>query len=107
MRLSLLLVLGTALLGGTQRGEIYGTVRLGKQFLAGVPVTVTTASGAVSDTTDKFGAYRLFVKESGKCTLSVRYQNQAPTLAIVSVGDAVRYRLVLEEANGKYTLRSE
>lgn len=107
MRLSLWLLVGTALLSGTQRGEVYGTVRLGKQFLAGVPVTVTTASGAVSDTTDKFGAYRLFVKESGKCTLSVRYQNQAPTLAIVSVSDAVRYRLVLEEANGKYTLRSE
>ena len=69
--------------------------------------TVTTASGAVSDTTDKFGASRVFVKETGKCTLTVSYEKQAPTLEIVSVGEAVRYRLVLEEANGKYTLRSE
>jgi hypothetical protein len=106
MRFSLLLLVGIALLGG-RRGEIYGTVRLGKQYLAGVPVTVTTASGAVSDTTDKFGAYRLFVKETGKCTLTVSYEKQAPTLEVVSVGDAVRYRLVLEEANGKYTLHSE
>jgi hypothetical protein len=107
MRLSLLLLVGMALLGGARRGEVYGTVRLGKQFLAGVEVAVTTASGTVSDTTDKFGAYRVFVKEAGKCTLTVRYQKQAPTLEIVSVGDAVRYRLVLEEANGKYTLHSE
>jgi hypothetical protein len=107
MRYSLLLLAGLALLGGGRRGEIYGTLRLGKQLLAGVPVTVTTASGAVSDTTDKFGAYRLFVKETGKCTLTVRYKDQAPTLEIVSVSDAVRYRLVLEEANGKYTLHGE
>lgn len=107
MRLSLLLVIGIALTGASRRGEIYGTVRLGKQLLADVPVTVTTPSGTVSDTTDKFGAYRLFVKASAKGTLTVRYKDQTPTLAIVSVSDAVRYRLVLEETNGKYTLRSE
>lgn len=107
MRFLLVFLAGMALVGVDRRGEIYGTVRLGKQPLAGAEVTVTTASGAVSDTTDKFGAYRLFVKETGKCVLTVRYKNQAPTLEIVSVGDAVRYRLVLEAANGKYTLRSE
>jgi hypothetical protein len=99
--------MGIALTGASRRGEIYGTVRLGKQLLADVPVTVTCPSASASDTTDKFGAYRLFVKESGKCSIAVRYQKQTPTLAIVSVGDAVRYRLVLEEADGKYTLRSE
>ena len=106
MRFSLLLLVGISLLGA-RRGEIYGTVRLGKQYLAGVPVTVTTASGTVSDTTDKFGAYRLYVKEAGKCSITVSYEKQSPSLEIVSSADEVRYRLVLEEANGKYTLRSE
>ncbi len=107
MRGSLALLAGLFLLGGATRGEIYGTLRMAKQPLAGVPITIASAAATVVDTTDKFGAYRLFVKESGKVTLTVRYKDQSPTLTINSGGDPVRYRLVLEEANGKYTLHSE
>lgn len=107
MRLTLALLAGITLFGGAEHGEMYGTVRLGKQLLPGVPVTVACGAVAGSDTTDKYGAYRLFVKATGNCTLTVRYQDQAPTLAVTSSGTEVRYRLVLELTGAKYTLRSE
>ena len=107
MKLSLTLLAGLTLVGVANRGEVYGTVRMGKELLAGVPLTITTATGSVSDTTDKYGAYRVFAKENGKATITVHYRNQAPTLSITSVGDGVRYRLVLQDVDGKYQLHSE
>lgn len=106
MRLSLLLLVLTMFLA-LPRGEIYGTVRLGDQFLSGVTVEVTTRANTVSAQTDRFGAYRLSVRETGNCTLRVRYGGQAPSLEIISFTEPTRYRLVLQEAGGTYSLRTE
>ena len=107
MRPGLILVMGFSLLGWIGRGEVYGTVKLGDQLLEGVTVQLMTATDTASAKTDKYGAYRLYLKANGKCTLRVLYKDQAPTLGITSGTEPVRYRLLLEESKGTYTLRSE
>lgn len=95
-------------------GRIFGDIKLaGKPLPAGVPVRITqplaadakTAPEADATTTDKFGAYKLNVKEEGKCLLSVVYEKQTVELAVFSYKEATRYNLVLEKADGKLTLR--
>lgn len=107
MRHGLMSLAGFSLLGVLMRGEIYGTVRLGDKPLEGVTVQLMTATDTASAKTDKYGAYKLYLKGTGKCTIRVQYKDQSPTLDITSSSEPVRYRLVLEEAKGKYTLRSE
>jgi hypothetical protein len=48
-------------------GELFGTIAEGEKPVAqGVKVEVTAGDKTYSTETDKFGAYRLFVKEKGK-----------------------------------------
>jgi hypothetical protein len=89
-------------------GEIYGTIKdQGKLAKEGVPVTVACGGKSVAGQTDKNGAYRLFADEEGKCTLTVKVGDEAPSVTIHSYADSARYNLVLEKKGGKYTLRSE
>lgn len=89
-------------------GEIYGTIKdQGKLVKEGVPVTVACGDKSVAGQTDKNGAYRVFAAEEGKCTLTVKVGDEAPSVAIHSYADSARYNLVLEKKDGKYTLRSE
>jgi len=55
--------------------------------------------------TDKFGSYKLMVKDEGKTTLTVLYENKPVDLAVFSNKEATRYDLVLEKKDGKLTLR--
>lgn len=97
-------------------GRIFGDIRLGgKPLPAGVPVTIArapteeakskTPSAADSTATDKYGSYKLTVKEPGKCILTVLYEKQTASLDVFSYKEATRYDLVLEKADGKLTLR--
>jgi hypothetical protein len=101
-------------------GRIFGDIKLdGKPVPAGLLVKIAvappvSAPGAkpkpapiVADTTvtDKFGSYKLIVKEEGKCILTLVYEKQAPTLEVFSYKDATRYDLVLEKKDGKLSLR--
>jgi len=45
------------------------------------------------------------VKGSGKCTLTAAYQNQTPSVEVVLFDQPARYRFVLEDAGGKFTLK--
>lgn len=96
----LLLAAGSAL-----AGELFGTISEGsKPVAAGVKVEVTAGGKTYSTETDKFGGYRLFVKEKGKCTLKVSYKDQTPTFAVASFDKSTRYDFLLTQKDGKYTL---
>jgi len=110
-------------------GRIFGDIRMdGKPAPAGLPVTIAavppasapgagkkpaspaspaTGSTVVADSTvtDKFGSYKLTMKEAGKCVLTLMYQKQALTLEVFSYKEATRYDLIVEKKDGKLSLR--
>ena len=90
-------------------GRIFGDISLdGKPLPAGVKVQVTKAGAKeVVDetTTDKFGSYKLTMKEEGKATLIVVYDKKPLELAVFSNKEATRYDLVVEKKDGKLNLR--
>ena len=102
---AILLVAAPALVGA---GEIYGSIKEGgKPVKEGVKVEVACAGKTVAGETDKNGAYRVFAQDEGKCTLTVRIEGEAPSIAVDSFEDSARYNLVLEKKDGKYVLRGE
>ena len=101
-------------------GRIFGDIKMGDKPVAeGVKVTISAPLKAAeagkpaptpvvidSSAADKFGAYRLNVKEEGKCILTVHIDKQTPTLEVFSYANATRYDLVLEkDKDGKYALK--
>ena len=90
----------------SRAGEIYGTLAEGtKPLAAGTKLEITAGDKSYGGETDKFGAYRVFVKEKGKCTLKVHIKDQTATFDVISFEKSTRYDLVLEGKNGTYTLR--
>ncbi len=101
-------------------GRIFGDIKIdGKPVPAGLMVTIAPAppAGAPADTlkpapapadtthTDKFGSYKLNVKQEGKCVLTLVYEKKALTLEIFSYKNATRYDLILEKKDGTLSLR--
>lgn len=87
-------------------GEVYGTITEGsKPVPAGVKVEIGASGHVYSAETDKFGSYRIYVKEKGKCTLTVRTKDQAPVIDLYSYDKSTRYDWVLETKDGKLSLR--
>jgi hypothetical protein len=87
------------------RGEIYGDLRMGEKFVADAKLTLKCGAETVEGTTDKTGSFRLAVKGSGKCTLTVAYEKETPSVDVVLFEAPARYRFVLEQAGGKYVLK--
>jgi hypothetical protein len=105
-------------------GRIFGDIKMdSKPLPAGVAIRITApAAGeapkdapkgeakpkvalADSAVTDKFGSYKLTVKEEGKCTLTVVYEKQPLSIDVFSYKEATRYDLILEKKDGKLVLR--
>ena len=90
-------------------GKIFGDITLGgKPLPEGVKVSVTlpgAAAVAASTTTDKFGSYKLVVKEEGKAVLTIVYDKKSLELPVFSNKEATRYDLVVETKDGKLILR--
>lgn len=90
-------------------GKIFGDISFGgKPVAAGIKLKVTKpGASTVADTsaTDKFGSYKMFVKEEGKATLTVLYEGKALELAVFSNKEATRYDLVVQKKEDKLTLR--
>lgn len=117
MRILLVLVIALLPISQLFAGRIFGDIKMAdKPVPEGVKLTITAPAKAAkpapapvvadSAATDKFGAYRLTVKEEGKCTLTVFIEKQTPTLEVVSFTNATRYDLILEkDKDGKYTLK--
>jgi hypothetical protein len=72
-----------------------------------VPLAAEAKTAAIADSTmtDKFGSYRLNVKEEGRCILTVVYEKQPLELTVFSYKEATRYDLIVERKDGKLTLR--
>ena len=88
-------------------GEVYGKIVEGSTSV-GEAATVAAKCGekaypAVK--TDKSGSYRMVLAETGKCTMTVTYKQQAASLDIASYDDAVQVDLVLEMKDGKLLVR--
>ena len=110
IKLVILAVGVTAMFSGTaSAGKIFGDIKLGgKPLPEGVKVRVTrpgTSAVADSTTTDKFGSYKLLVKDAGKSVLTVVYEKQRLELPVFSNKEATRYDLILETSDGKLILR--
>jgi hypothetical protein len=110
-----LVLLSCCLPVAAQAGRIFGDVRLdGKPLPADCPVKIarvlpgevrTVGPTADSTATDKFGAYKLMVKDAGKCVLTLVYEKKTLTLDVFSYKEATRYDLVLEKKDGALSLR--
>jgi hypothetical protein len=90
----------------TMAGELYGTITDGDRPVgSGVKVEITAAGKAYAGETNKFGAYRLFVKEKGKCTLTVQMKSGTATAELFSYDKSTRYDWICETQDGKPQLR--
>ena len=90
-------------------GKIFGDISIdGKPVAAGVKVKVTKPGAAVvadETATDKFGSYKLAVKEEGKATLTVVYEKSTLEIPVFSTKEPARFDLVVEKKDGKLSLR--
>ncbi len=87
-------------------GEVYGTVTEGgKPVAESLKVEIAVSGKAYTGETDKFGSYRIFVKEKGKCTLTIYLKDQSPSVELFSYAKSSRYDWVIETKGGKLSLR--
>jgi hypothetical protein len=100
--------LGFAIATTADAGRLFGDIKIdGKPLAEGVKIKVKPPGDApaVETTTDKFGSYKILVKEEGKCVLTVTYEKSALELPVFSNKEATRYDLVIETKDGKRALR--
>lgn len=87
-------------------GEIFGTITDGsKPVPAGIKVAIARSGKVDTTETDKFGSYRIVLKEKGKCTLTVYMKEQSPSQEVFSYDRSMRYDWILETTDGKLSLR--
>src|SRR5262245_8221367 len=110
----LLIALVCCLPASASAGKVFGDIKLGdKPVPAGVAVSVARAPADAkaqatpleATKTDEFGAYKLMVKEPGKCILTVEFEKQTASIEVFSNKEATRYDLILEKKEGKLSLR--
>jgi hypothetical protein len=87
-------------------GEVFGTIIDGsKPVAAGVKVEIAVSGKTYTAETDRFGSYRIVVKEKGKCVLTVRIREQLPSVELFSYDRSTRYDWILQTTDGKLSLR--
>ncbi len=107
MRLCLLLLISTSPTLAIA-GEVFGTIRAATGSVVD-GATVAAKCGTASFgpvTTDKKGAYRLVIGQTGKCQLIVTADGKSATLDIVSFDDAAQADIVVTtDASGALSAR--
>ena len=86
-------------------GEIFGDIRQGETYLAEVPLVLTCGAEKVEGKTDKQGSFRLKTTGAGKCSLTVTWNKQSPSVDVVVFASPTRSRLIVEEVGGKLVLK--
>jgi hypothetical protein len=95
-------------------GRIFGDIRMNDKPLPDsvkvritAPLAAEARTGPVADSTltDKFGSYKLNVKDEGRCILTLVFEKQPVDLIVFSYKQAMRYDLILERKDGKLSLR--
>ena len=121
MRTQLCAALIVATLGASSAsaGRLFGDVKVGgKPAPQGMMITVQAVAKAAADNekaappapidtvaTDKVGSYKVVVKSEGKCNLTVHMGKQTAVLEVFSYKEPTRYDLIVEEKEGKLTVR--
>ena len=119
MKLQLTAALTILALGAStaSAGRLFGDVKVGgKPAPEGVLITIQAAANPAdkdmsaipppdSVKTDKVGSYKIVVKHEGKCVLTVHVGKQTSTLEVFSYKEPTRYDLIVEEKDGKLTVR--
>ena len=86
-------------------GQIFGTLTEGgKAVASGVEVVVDCSGEQVKGKTDNFGAYRVNVQKTGRCTFTLTYKGQKPAATIPSLSEPVSADFELQMVDGKYKL---
>ncbi len=87
--------------------QVYGTLRESDRPVGPkVPVKVVCGSSTYTAATDNYGSYKLYAKETVKCTLRVVYQGQEPQTSIDSYNDPAHYDFdLIRQPDGHYQLR--
>jgi hypothetical protein len=86
-------------------GQIFGTLTEGgKAVASGVEVVVDCAGEQAKGKTDNFGAYRVNVQKTGRCTLTLTYKGQKPAATIASLSEPASADFELQMQDGKYKL---
>lgn len=87
-------------------GEVFGTITDGKKPVSeGTKVEIAISGKSYAAETDRFGSYRIVVKEKGKGTITVRLKDQSPSVEFFSYDKSTRYDWILETKDGKLVLR--
>jgi hypothetical protein len=104
--ISIALLAFALLLSRGVAGELYGTIsENGKPVAAGLKLEIRVGDKVHSAQTDKFGSYRMVVREKGKCTLTLHVKNQSPSIELFSYDKSSRYDWILETKEGKLSFR--
>lgn len=86
-------------------GQIFGTLTEGGKAVGkGVEVVVDCAGEQTKGVTDNFGGYRVTVQKTGRCTLTLAYKGQKPSVTIASLREPVSADFNLQMQDGKYKL---
>ncbi len=87
-------------------GEVYGTITDGNKPVApGTKVEIVAAGHTYAAVTDKFGSYRVVVREKGKCTLTIHANGQTASAELFSYDKSTRYDWILQTKEGTLSLR--
>ncbi|MBI4876507.1 MAG: carboxypeptidase regulatory-like domain-containing protein [Acidobacteria bacterium] len=86
-------------------GHIFGALRESGQPVRGAEVVVTCGPNRYPSKTESDGSYRLFAKETTRCSLQVNYKGQSPRAEIFSYNEPTRYDFDLVWEQGRLTLR--
>ncbi len=86
-------------------GQIFGTVtESGKALPKGVEVLVDCSGEQAKAATDEFGAYRVNVQKTGRCTLTLSYKGQKPSATVASLAEPSSADFEVQTQEGKYRL---
>lgn len=93
--------------GASLAGQVYGTLRESDRPVGpNIRVEAVCGTSTYSAVTDNSGVYRLFARETGKCTFRAYYQNQAPQAVIDSYPNPAHYDFdLIRQPSGQYDLR--
>jgi hypothetical protein len=85
--------------------QVYGTLReSGRPVNANVTVEVICGKSTYSAVTDNYGSYRLFARETGKCTLRVTGNGKTGQTIVDSYTDPAHYDFDLIPQGNQYQL---
>ncbi len=88
-------------------GQVYGKLKeAGRSVPAGIDVIVGCGNATPHPTkTDRYGSYRVHVRETGRCTLTVTRDGRSGKDTIRSSKDPVRYNFELVRKGKTYLLK--